>query len=322
MVDQHHVSQTVEALRALHIVSKRDEDFAKHLESQLRREEGGGFLPEPMRYTSDRETRGIMVIDDPGGGKTRLVARGLRKSPALAEGPFGPRFIEISVPSPTTLKSVALALLQQTGYHVTSTRREVWSLWQQVRIRLRELGVVVLWIDEAHDLFCADRNLILRALKSLMQGDDAVIVVLSGTRRLNEIIRSDPQVQRRFSTLRLPAVEGNDNVSEFRVIIENFCDRTGLKPPNDPDLLDRLFHASRYRFGRVIETIIGAVEVAMQEGADTLDSGHFAEYWAMKEGCGAEGNVFVEPEWRRIDPDNPELDPLDTELDRKKRAGR
>jgi len=322
VVDQFHVFQTVEALRALHILSKRDEDFAKHLASQLRRDESGAFLPEPMRYTSDRETRGIMVIDDPGGGKTRLVARGLRKSHALAEGPFGPRFIEVSVPSPTTLKSVALALLEKTGYHASSTRREVWSLWQQVRTRLRELGVVVLWIDEAHDLFCADRNLILRALKSLMQGEDAVIVVLSGTRRLNDIIRSDPQVQRRFSTLRLPAVEGNDNISEFREIIENFCHRAGLKPPSEPDLFERLFHASRYRFGRVIETIIGAIEAAMKEGADTLDSGHFADYWAMKEGCGAEGNIFVEVDWRGIDPDNPDQDLLQEDKDRKKRTGR
>lgn len=39
----------------------------------------------------------------------------------------------------------------------------------------------MIWIDEAQDLFCADRNLILRALKSLMQGEHAITIIVSGT---------------------------------------------------------------------------------------------------------------------------------------------
>ena len=87
-----------------------------------------------------------------------------------------------------------------------AANREGWSLWETLRGRLKDQGITVLWIDEAHDLFCADRHLILRALKSLMQGDEAVIPILSGTERLHEIVRSDPQVQRRLSTLILPPV--------------------------------------------------------------------------------------------------------------------
>jgi len=72
-------------------------------------------------------------------------------------------------------------LLAESGYPSVNRYREVWSRWGILRHRFMMLKTAVLWIDEAHDLFCADRNLILRAIKSLMQGESAVIVILSGT---------------------------------------------------------------------------------------------------------------------------------------------
>lgn len=49
-----------------------------------------------------------------------------------------------------------------------------------LRARLTVRGIAVVWIDEAYDLYCADRGLILRAIKSLMQRDEAVAIILSG----------------------------------------------------------------------------------------------------------------------------------------------
>lgn len=54
------------------------------------------------------------------------------------------------------------------------------------------IRIIVLWIDEDHELFCADRHLILCAPKSLIQGDEMAITILSGAERRQEIIRSDP----------------------------------------------------------------------------------------------------------------------------------
>uniref|UniRef100_UPI003A8FCD6F TniB family NTP-binding protein n=1 Tax=Celeribacter halophilus TaxID=576117 RepID=UPI003A8FCD6F len=77
------------------------------------------------------------------------------------------------------------------------------------------------------DLFCADRKLILRALKSLMQGDDAVIVILSGTEELSNVIRSDPQVQRRFTSMVLPELSEQadtvQNPKPLRTLISQLC---------------------------------------------------------------------------------------------------
>ena len=143
------------------------------------------------------------------------------------------------------------------------------------------LNTVALWIDEAHDLFCTDKNLILRAIKSLMQGDSAVIIILSGTEKLADILRSDPQVQRRFSTLVLPPVDADANREDILAIIDAHCEIAGLAAPAEDDLVDRLVHAARRRFGLCIEYSIAAIEQALQQGTDQLDLHHFAAAWAL-----------------------------------------
>ncbi|EPX76419.1 TniB family NTP-binding protein [Salipiger mucosus] len=322
MPDFAEIDRTLEALRGLHIGTNRDADFTTQLDRLLRRDEEGHLLPDPVRMTSTGESRGVLVVDGRGGGKSTLVARALRKHPVLAEGQDGrPHYLSSVVPSPATFKSMTLELLERSGYPEVSSRREAWGMWQLLRDRLTMLGVTVLWIDEAHDLFCADRNLILRAVKALMQGDHPIIVVLSGTEQLRDIVRSDPQVQRRFSSVQLPPVSVVADGDTFDGVIEHFCARAGLEPPSDEDLLDRLFHASRYRFGRVIETIIGAIERALISDDASLDLDHFADAWAMQEGCPLSRNIFRADEWNLIDPDHRE-EPEALPRQRKRRTRR
>lgn len=319
MPDPNDTMQILDKLRKLRIATPRDEAFKAHLDRLLCRDETGNLTHEPQRFSAGRETRGVMVIDGPGGGKTTLIARALERHPVLA-GCGERHYLEASVPSPATFKSMGATLLQRSGYPVVAANREAWSMWETLRGRLKDQGITVLWIDEAHDLFCADRNLILRALKALMQGDEAVIPILSGTERLREIVRSDPQVQRRFSTLVLPPVAEAADGADFREVIGEYCRIAGLAAPNEADLIPRLFRAARHRFGRCVETVIGAIEFALESKADCLDIGHFAEFWGLQEGCPLGGNIFLAPDWSRIDPDA-EDDTLVIPRRRRRRAG-
>lgn len=314
-------ARILEKLRRLHIDTPRDATFATHLDRLLSRDDEGALRPEPLRFSVARETRGIMVIDGPGGGKSTLIAHALARHQAFAVRPDGQTgYLAASVPSPATLKSTIGHLLERSGYPLQERRREAWSLVQVLRTRCAMLGIVLIWLDEAHDLFCADRDLILRAIKSLMQGDEAVIVILSGTERLAEIVRSDPQVQRRFSTLILTPVAEAVDGPQFRSVIDSYCRIAGLHPPMEADLVPRLFHASRYRFGRCVETIIGSIERALDGGVSRLDIGHFAESWALQEGCVPGGNVFTAPDWANIAPDRVEdEDVVRTTRSRKRR---
>ena len=192
-------------------------------------------------------------------------------------------------------------------------------MMELLRERISMLGIVAIWIDEAHDLFCADRNLILRALKSLMQGEAAVIVILSGTSALAEVVRSDPQVQRRFTSLILPPVDPKADGGQIAGLIETYCQRAGLAPPVERDLVERVTHAARYRFGRTVEAVVNAIERALMDGADQLDIDHFAEAYALHEGAGSERNVFLVEDWWNLRPDG---EPAEAPSPRRRRKGR
>ncbi|WP_417261782.1 TniB family NTP-binding protein [Celeribacter sp.] len=184
------------------------------------------------------------------------------------------------------------------GYPVESKRQEAWSLFQDLRYRLAELEISVIWIDEAQDLFCADRNLILRALKSLMQGEHAITIIVSGTKDLATVIRSDQQVKRRFTSIVLPELTEQSDGENFCQIIEHYCQRVGVHAPMETDLVGRVFHGARYCFGRAVELLLLALEFAIENEDSHLEIGHFASAYAMQESCSASENVFfVEHYW-------------------------
>ncbi|MDB6180022.1 TniB family NTP-binding protein [Paracoccus fistulariae] len=317
MIDPARNARIMETLRARHVAAPRDAEFATHLDRLLCRDGAGKLTAEAVRFSNPPETRGILVIDGPGGGKSTTVAHALTRHPALQAGDRGrPAWLGVSVPSPATLKSLGFEILRDSGYPHVSGYRETWSIWDQIRSRLKMLGVCILWIDEAHDLFCKDSGLILRALKSLMQGDEAVIVILSGTERLAEVIRSDPQVQRRFSTMQLRPVSAATDGEDFLDLIMAYAGLAGLRADLSADLVARLFHGARQRFGRSIETLLNAIETALGCGAECLSDDHFAQVWAMQEGCAPGENVFLVADWADITPD---LDPGQRPLRRRGR---
>lgn len=305
--DKFVIMEILQKLRARHVVTDRDKELNTQIERLFNMDENGRMIPEALRFTSTGETRGIMVVDGPGGGKSTLVARALKRHTVLSGGDSGrPHYLSAVVPSPATFKSMMFELLKQTGYANVSTRRDMWSVCGLLRSRMADMGVGLLVIDEAHDLFCADRNLILRALKFMMQGDEAFALILIGTGRLEEILRSDPQVWRRFTPMRLTPVHASAEQEALAALIDQYCATAGIEPSVHPELVFRLVHAARQRFGLVIELIIAAIEQALIGGHRALDIDHFAAAYALQEACSEDKNVFLASNWMAIDPDNPD----------------
>jgi type II secretory pathway predicted ATPase ExeA len=306
MIDHAAIATIMASIRALHVRTDADTDFKDHLDRLLDRDADGRSIPKPVHFGPTGETRGILVVDAPGSGKTTVVSRGLRKHPAFTgrRGAMAPYLIS-SVPTEPSLKSMAHVLLAAAGYTLERSRRNTWELFEQLRALMARNGQVVLWIDEAHDLFCRDQDKILRATKSLMQNEGSVIVILSGTERLREVVASDPQVQRRFSVIRPRPLNLSVDHGTLLQILEDFCKRAGLTPAFDETLVPRLVLASRERFGRAVEMMGNAVEQALLEGDKELSSWHFGLAWGMQEGPDAATNPFMVDDWRRFDPDRP-----------------
>ncbi len=212
--------------------------------------------------------------------------------------------VSITVPNPATLKSVAQEALKATGYMGGEKKRTVWEMWQLLRERFDMLGTVVFWIDEAHDLFPhgskSEAPHILKTFKSLMQGEGAVIVILSGVESLWDSISFDHQVQRRYSKFELAPVVVSTDSKLLRTLLADFCDRVGLEAPEGGDLLERIIHAGRKRFGLCIEQMISAIEVALLRGDTKLDARHFADAFFAQEACSISDNVFMSPRWSSI----------------------
>ena len=295
--------EIIASLREKYVETERDTTFARHFNRLLQVDDTGRPTPQPVRFNNAGETRGVMMIDGAGGGKTSLVRRALKQHPALRATDDVPLpWIGVKVPNPATLKSLGVEILRRTGLSDVSDRASASQIWAWVAHRFQLNGTVVLWIDEAHDLFRKgyETEAMLNTLKWLMQGEHPVIVVLTGVGALGRIAAYDDQVNRRYSKIVQPSVQDAVDGARLRGIFNAYCELAGLKTPSDPDLIPRLIHASRHRFGRCIETMINAIEIALLDRETELRMEHFADNFAMQEGCLPSRNVFVSPMWRDI----------------------
>ena len=296
-------AHSVQTLRAMHVPNERDIMLEKHLNRLFKVDEEGNITSVPTRYTDEHETHGIMFVEAAGGGKTTTIRKTLAKTPFLKENAQTGqrRYLEIQVPSPATLKSVGLAILQATGMSGISVKTTGWEIWDIVRHRLGMMGVTVLWLDEAHDLMMTrsakEIEDTLSMIKSLMKGENAVVLILSGTQRLAEMTSYDLQVSRRFTKIAPPDLEHGVHDENLFGLIEGYCDEAELKADLPDDLAARLIRASRHRFGRAIETIINAIECALFDQSTRLTKEHFVEAWAMQEGCAPSANIFEANDW-------------------------
>ncbi len=302
----HEIRGVIEDLRGKYIRMGRDSEFRSALDRLLKCNREGALLADRVAFTATGETRGIVVTDGAGGGKTSLVRHALSNHPALRPSGSTPMpSVSITVPSPATMKSVGGEILRATGYPGLAKNRTAHAIWTDVAYRFRALGTAVLWIDEAHDLFprrsSSEAPEILKTLKSLMQGEGAVIVVLSGVEQLWSSICFDEQVKRRYRKFELPQMSSEGDRDMLWSLLGSFCECAGLEVPERRDLVERLVHAGRQRFGRCIEQMIDAIECALCRGDRKLQLQHFADAFYAQEGCAAGENVFVTPRWSSID---------------------
>lgn len=310
-MDQTPASDTFEAaqrLRETYVRTPRDTAFQNLIDGLLRRDERGSPLPEARHFTDTGETRGVMVVAGSGGGKTTMIKHVLANHPALvSEDPSFMPLVAVRVPSPASTKGLGRAVLDATGYSASDQRLVERQIWSRVRHRFQQLKTVVLWIDEAQELFRTKgqqetRNM-LNTIKSQMQGEGSVIVIMSGIDELRQIASTDRQITRRFRTMTLRDVTEAADGDMLWSVLKGFCGKSDLLAPDRADLIGRLIHACRGQFGLCIEMIVDAVELALNAGADVLDNQHFAETFAMYTDCDFGKNVFLARRWSQIDLD-------------------
>lgn len=304
------IGQKIKALSDLHVTTENDAAFQQHLSHLFQVGEDDQLTHEPVRFTNKTEAHGIIYIDGAGSGKSTTIRKGLAGFKALADNPETgqPRWLPVMVENPATLRSLGCSILEKLGIDTVSERTKVHEIWKMVRHRLEVMGISLLWLDEAHDMFkkpsSTETENMLAMLKTLMQGDHPVVLVLSGTERLSAITGLEPQINRRFSKIRPEPLRFGVDDARVTGLVTAYAKRVGLSCDLHGDTVQRLMHGSRYRFGRCIETIIRSIRCAMEDGADTLRVEHFEIAWGQLEACEISRNVFAMNDWPSLELDD------------------
>ncbi len=139
--------------------------------------------------------------------------------------------------------------MHEIGYPTTTrsmTDATISFLLEQVHYQLKELKIILLHFDEAQDIWGnankPQRIAVINTLKSLSQNKEwPVILVLSGTEELKEMLNQDQQLGRRIKPTKLrPIAKATD---AMRTVINSYTAEVGLQglTESDPKFIDRSF---------------------------------------------------------------------------------
>lgn len=298
-------AQDMAWLRSRYMKNSRDAVFLDVLEDVLNLDVAGKAPVEPARFGRHGETRGIVLTAPSGEGKTTLIDRNLGEKPDLGfwNGETG-RVLKVSVPGEATLKGVALSILDETGYAIGGNRKlQVGEAWRLVRHRLGLQDIAVLWIDEAHHLLTSapgrDAATSLRMLKSMLQGENAIVVILSGIPILAELVRRDAETDRRFLKVRLDPIRTDQGKADLGRFIEGLCHHAQIKTVADAHFIDRLLSASQGSLGVAIEFVNLALARAAKENVNALELRHFQRIYRLSGRAGSIG-PFDDCPWEHL----------------------
>ena len=253
------------------------------------------------------KVRGIALIGASGTGKTTAINRLISLHDTPNED-VDCQVISVSVPSPATEKYVGQTILQALGYDLT-TKREAWYIWDLVRHHLKARKILFLHLDEAQDLNAkgtkAETTAVVNTLKSQMNDPSwPVMVILSGTHKLRNILDFDPQLGRRLCKIDFEPILPDRDAEEVAGLVAAYAETAKLKAQEDilgAAFAKRLIHAAAHEFGLIIELIIDAIEETLTLGHTELTRDHFALAFHHRTYCLEAFNPFLVADYERID---------------------
>ncbi|MFW2588547.1 TniB family NTP-binding protein [Sagittula sp. SSi028] len=246
---------------------------------------------EPMIDSLTGETRGMMVVGNSGSGKSALLRRTLRSSGVLSiagretEG----NTLYLTVPPEATIKALATSIAEATGYPKVSSRAKSYETWSIARHRLGERGIGLLVIDEAHHLMRRgsgkDVEGAIQTMKSLLQGEHPVAVIIAGVQKLPDAIMEDPETDSRFPKFELPRLlEGSKDAASFARGIQTCARALGLQMPEDGTLTDRILFAEAGSMGRSVRLAKNIMMNVLMDGRSQIRLQDAHRAFAMRYG--------------------------------------
>lgn len=330
------VVNTMAQVRAEYVETDLDDRLRKSLDALIRTMVSKRALTQTDVNSPRREARAIVVVGEAGTGKTASIDRLFRTHPALkgyGQPDSGCPLVSVTVPAPCTLKSLGMTILHGLGYPLARDLRE-HLLWARVHEALKTAGILLLHLDELHNLTdnanVLEIDTIRKAMKSIMVSDDWPIgLVLSGLPSLVPAMREIDEVRRRGRFIQLPTLSMPSDNMLIAEALSRCCSAAAIATPVGlaKTIGPRLAHAALNRYGIAVELIHEAIEDCLMSAKDELAMHHFANAFADRTGCGDRMNPFVAPDWPDIDAslvllDRMPPDPVFADDPKPKSAGR
>ncbi|NIZ11928.1 TniB family NTP-binding protein [Phaeobacter sp. HF9A] len=255
------------------------------------------------------ECEAIVLVGDPGAGKSFMTKKLLDKSGFLYEGlqRNERRYVHVRIPASTTLMDTGAYLLKALDAPVPK-KEKIGTIWAVVfqQLRIQRVNFVVL--DEVHELIFNQRgrelNSSLNTLKALVNEIDwPVNLLLVGTLELADLINTETQVVRRVRTVKIEPVSHADQGPEVSSAIEHYASLVGMTVcPKvlTARFLPRLFHAADYQPGWMLKMIIESLRFGLEEGRSELRREDFSRHFRHYSGCSDGMNPFLSADYEAV----------------------
>ncbi len=242
------------------------------------------------------EARGLLVTGPSRIGKTTEIRKQLD---ALNDGttrmPDGrsARFVSVVLKGLLSWKDLGIHTLREGLNYPAEGRLTQREVWDRVVTQAREQGVIGIHCDECQHIFPKTtgeaRAMILDSFKSLLkQPEWPLMLILSGVDSLVHHIISEEQLAYLLRPVSFSeiALHRADDLTELVSLCHAYADKAGLdfSGLNTRDFYGRLACACANRWGLVIELLIDAFVIAVNEGASEPGPEHFCLAFTRRTG--------------------------------------
>ncbi|NDW05864.1 ATP-binding protein [Jiella pacifica] len=238
-----------------------------------------GAAPGPGEY--------LTLTGASGAGKSRLVARMLEKTDALAPIELENRtlrpIIKFGAPQPFTSGQAAIAILRAIGLE-TDTKMESNYAWQLVQNHLPRSKTSLIIVDDAQHALrhtkAEDVMTIRDAFKAITQYDPwPVSFFFVGIPVFKRFVCTDNQFMRRNTFVEIPRLFAHRDEALVRELVSAKLEAARLRKgfEDTEEFYARVIYAGGLEFGRCEKLVQLAIRDALRNGSRSLDVTHLAD---------------------------------------------
>lgn len=241
-----------------------------------------------QEYPIQDKMENILLVGEPGSGKTAILKRFLKMNPSYIDEESGERRIPVLyviVPhSPD--ENMFLRRILDSMYGPVSNNERFEARMARVNYLLKKTKVELLMIDEIHSILTGSMHKQRSFLHLLKDITNSLLIplVICGTKDAEYAVKTDHNLMTRFNTIELKKWTDND---DYLRLLASFEKRLPLNKPSNlqnEKIANKILSLSGGILGEINRIIVQATRLAIDTGVEeiTLDIINKIQYTPRK----------------------------------------